>query len=1337
MKRFFHISAKILKVLFLTILLLLVALAIFLNSSIFDSIIKKQIQTRLGKAINRKVTVDSVAFNPFNLDIYLRNFTIGNDPRSPDLPFFKAKEIYADVSWQNLFAGRVRVSKVRLVDPELNILFYKEGGNNWPKTKPKAKTNKKSGINFAVSQVDCDNMTVTYNRLKNPTIDFSVYDLEAFVEYDETQRNYVATTHFRDGKLKIADYEFFQFDLEARYRIAGGHVLFERLFFLGPRTKFYMAGDMSNFKDPFFDFRFRSRINLDQARQMFHFGPEMSGSGNFRATFKGTFGKFHMVGLGDFRDFMFYLMPIDHATFNLDMTDNSLDVTKIHASMFGGSYDGNFSIGPLKGHSIFKTDAKFRNWDGRRLTRFIKMENMVLPIKGSGEAKLRWDEGHLKDMVGDFHFAMEPTQGTQADLAAEAERTDFDNSLYLRPYVLPVRNDTRFRIEKRQLREIDSHLETPYTTADFRGTIDFSGAADLQVQSRSAKIPEIDLLFHHLQSYFTHKPIQRQEFWEVRGAADFDGRLTETVWSPFEPRLNGHVIAHNVLYHGVPWSAVDADVEMYKKLIDVTHADLAYGRSTGQAKARFFLEDKKKGLPDAIEATASVTNYPIHEIPHAFTLELPVNGTVNATLDLKGPFHSLEGRSDFEAFSGDMWGQHWDHASGSVLFFPDSLGLRNIRAEVKNGGYAEASGDLVYDSDEFTVQFEGDRIPLESLNLLKDNGMELTGLASAEGSGHGTFRKPQMEGKIRVANLTYRDQLYGDVSSYVKLEQDRLTLQASGMAQGVSSNINADIRLDGKIPVNAEFDIQKFPIEILTRAYASKSIPVTGNVGGKFQLAGTLNPPNIQRISGALDTIQMNAFGLALKSARPLNVTLNERVIQIKDSLLIGPSTELSLTGNIYPEDRGRLDLNLTANVGLDVLSRWQKDITASGEATAKISINGNFRQPSLAGVMQINNGFFRHFSFPNSLTDISALVTFKNQDISLQSFHANSSGGKLTAGGSAKLKGYSLDTYRFDVYADKIRVQYPEGLRSTVNAELHLQAQQDASFLTGDVNVLQGVYVRSFEESPSVFGYARVPAFAGLTAAAGATSPNAEMKLNIHIHSDGNLLVRNNFANINSSADLNLTGTLDDPVLVGRIEVQKGVITFQNREYQVVRGALDFSNPYRTDPLLNFVAETKVREYRITLTFSGTFDRIYHDITSDPPLPRDDLYALLGVGYAPGDLAPGQDVSTLLAGQEISRFIASPIASPLEKGFRKVFGLQRFQIDPTYVQSTQVATARITLQKNISSDFSITYSTNLFTAAEEIVLLQYQLTDEVQITASKDERARYGIDVLVTKTFE
>jgi translocation and assembly module TamB len=870
--------------------------------------------------------------------------------------------------------------------------------------------------------------------------------------------------------------------------------------------------------------------------------------------------------------------------------------------------------------------------------------------------------------------------------------------------------------------------------ADFDGTIDFSGEADLNVRTSSQKIPELDLLFHHLQSYFKGNPIAAQEFWAVKGAADFQGKLDKTVWSPFDPRITGQVQARNVFYHGVPVDTVQGNILFYDRLIQVFDSNMTLGRATGQAQAKFFLEDKKRGTPDAMDLKGAVQNFPAHTIAGAFGLELPVSGNVDASIDLKGPFEELVGRSDFEATNGEAWGEHIDRATGTVLFLADSLGLRDITAYM-DGGYAKASGDLAYDTDEYTVQLKAENVPVEKLNVLKTNDLNMSGTGSAEGSGSGTFKNPQLRGVIHLNNLSYENQLYGDVSATVKLEPDLLTVAATGQAHGAISSVRATAHLNGEVPFESSFDIEKFPLEIFTSAYAPETQQLTGLIGGKFEMDGTLNPGNVKHLAGALNLLQLNLGPLRLQQTAPVDVRLSDNVVEILNCNVADEGIQVSLTGKIYPREQNRLALELSATAGLDVLSKWDPSISASGPATTKVAISGTLKQPSLSGALEIRDGSFRHSSLPNSLTEIQALVTFKNRSVTLQSFNALSSGGKLTAGGSGVLKGYSFDTYRFDVYAEQVRVQYPEGLRTTVNGELHLQKQALESYLTGNLNVIQGIYSREFEETPSVFRYARVPGFAGSSGAFD------QVKLNVHIESNGNLLVRNSFADMTCSANLNLIGTINDPVLTGRVEVVKGSIVFREREYQILRGSLDFSNPYRTDPQLNFVAETRIREYHISLTFNGTFDRIYHDVTSDPPLPRDDLYALLG-GFSTTTTSTttptqGAGVSNLLLDEGISRFIAGPLALPIERGFRKAFGLQRFHIDPTYVQSTQVATARITLEKDISTDFSVTISTNLFTVAEEIILLQYQLTDEIRITASKDELARYGVDVLVTKTFE
>ena len=755
MKRILRVSARVVRAIVIFFVLLLLAAAIFLNSNYFDVFIKKQIETRLASAIHRTVTVDSVAFNPFLLSVELKNFKIGNDPRGDQsIPFFRADEIYTRVAWRYLLGGKVRISEVRLRRPEIFIEFYKGGGNNWPSTGKKS-AKKKGGLDFIVRRLECVNMTVIFNQYRIP-LTFSVNDLQTFVEYDKKENNYKASTSFQNGRLKITHFDIWHFDLKSNYRIIGGRIAFERLFLLTPQSKFYFAGDMYNLSNPFFDFRFRSHIDLKQTKQIFHFGPQMSGGGGFHAVYKGTFSKFHMSGSGNFRNFMFYSMPIKSATFDLDMTDTDLDVSNIRARMFDGEFDGTFGIAPLKGTSVFKTGGDFKNWDGRALGKFIKMQDLIIPVKASGKASIVWEENGFNDLKGDFAFKMTPSETAKSDLVQAANSSNFDKSLYSRAYVLPVENETTFRIEHRQLRDLKSHLKMPYTTMDVNGVIDFSGQADLDVITHSENVIEVDLLFHHLHSYFKNERAATQDFWKVRGAVDFDGKLDATVWSPFEPRLTGQIHARNAIYHGVAMSSVAADVLFYQKLIEIYQADIQAGHATGHARATFHLEDKNRGTPDTMDLDGSVSDFPADKIAGAFYVDLPVHGNVNATIQLNGPLDELEGRSVFEAFHGDMWGEKWDHAGGTVLFFPDSLGLRDITAEIGDG-WARASGDLVYDSYAYNVQFSADKIPLQQLAILKTAELELFGLGSANGSGHGTLQTPELTGDTGNSEFDFQE----------------------------------------------------------------------------------------------------------------------------------------------------------------------------------------------------------------------------------------------------------------------------------------------------------------------------------------------------------------------------------------------------------------------------------------------------------------------------------------------------------------------------------------------------------------------------------------------------
>ena len=76
--------------------------------------------------------------------------------------------------------------------------------------------------------------------------------------------------------------------------------------------------------------------------------------------------------------------------------------------------------------------------------------------------------------------------------------------------------------------------------------------------------------------------------------------------------------------------------------------------------------------------------------------------------------------------------------------------------------------------------------------------------------------------------------------------------------------------------------------------------------------------------------------------------------------------------------------------------------------------------------------------------------------------------------------------------------------------------------------------------------------------------------------------------ARLSGDADLRMRGTADRPVLLGRAEVLEGEISFNGTKYRLERGDVTFSNPAKTQPILDLQAATRVRDYDITIRLRG-----------------------------------------------------------------------------------------------------------------------------------------------------
>jgi translocation and assembly module TamB len=247
-------------------------------------------------------------------------------------------------------------------------------------------------------------------------------------------------------------------------------------------------------------------------------------------------------------------------------------------------------------------------------------------------------------------------------------------------------------------------------------------------------------------------------------------------------------------------------------------------------------------------------------------------------------------------------------------------------------------------------------------------------------------------------------------------------------------------------------------------------------------------------------------------------------------------------------------------------------------------------------------------------------------------------------------------------------------------------------------------------------------------------------LRLAIHIQGDRNISIQNELADVEARVDLDVTGTVDRPALTGHVEVSGGTLLFQGQRYRVTRGNVDFVNPVRIEPIVDVQAETEMRDYRVVLAISGRGDRLRLDLRSDPPLPQLEVVSLVAGGRTreelatqggPGGLPTSEQLFQRGAGSILFDLLQSRVGSRFG-----LLGLDRIRIDPFLVGSENNPVALITISEQVTKDLTVTYSQNLTSSTQQIIIIEYFITRDTSIIASRNEQGDKGLDIKFRRRF-
>lgn len=223
--------------------------------------------------------------------------------------------------------------------------------------------------------------------------------------------------------------------------------------------------------------------------------------------------------------------------------------------------------------------------------------------------------------------------------------------------------------------------------------------------------------------------------------------------------------------------------------------------------------------------------------------------------------------------------------------------------------------------------------------------------------------------------------------------------------------------------------------------------------------------------------------------------------------------------------------------------------------------------------------------------------------------------------------------------------------------------------------------------------------------------------------------MVRNNLADVVGSVSLQIRGSVEEPIIAGRITATRGTLNFRDDRYELTRASIDLPGRRDPDPLLNIQAESEIRGYRVIVGLTGPLSQPQAVVRSEPALPQADVVSLITTGNLATDETGGSSLAQAGVGTAASLLANTLINNPARRATDKLFGLNRFEIDPLIAgRGGASPTARLTVGRQINRNLLVTYSTNVTGDQNQVVALQYRVSDRLSFVAQYEQGSTTGL---------
>ena len=1254
-------------------------------------------ERRLSESLGQPVTIGRLQLHFFPPELELTDVRI-DSPRPGTAPLLEASRVSLRPSAFTLFSSRPVLSRVRLERPRLHIAAFADGTSNLPRTKESSSPRNEIRIRRFI--VEGGEIVVDHERIP---LDLDLPDLQARLT-SRRDGGVGGPVAFAPGRLRFGSAPEMPFGLSADVEWRGRRVGLSNARLHTQKTDLRLDGEL------FLEGGVRGLLSLRGAvdlaeldRHVFKTGLDLRGRGTWagRTTIDGSTVRFE--GHLDARDGAFDRIDVLRCSMDVDWDGTDLRLRRIATSTLGGTAALDVDV-PTTSQGTVRVKGTMQGLDTEALFSYVLGIGKAGVVAAStGPVDVSWPKGRGRLVTG--RVGLDLVGGSDG-------RTPLSGRL---DWTATVGAQTVERAE----------LRTPTTTLRASGRIDATDHATLDVHVASADLGATDDLGARLLRALGSPSADRVG---LTGRGTFEGRMKGTL---HDPVFEGHFAAPSVSYLGVDWGAAEWEGELDGN--ELRSRSLVARRGDSVLKLAGRTQTGALGDRDAMELRVALSEWPAEDFVKAFDWKLDATGPLTGDFVFTDRRSAPRGTGRTAAKAGIFHGVPFTDLDLDLVFRGDVTEARSGKARVGDGDVTFFG--TMTDAGSYDGSWTVSGVEIEGLLPAREGVPALAGRVWGGGRLRGTLERPELDAKITSPRLFLGDEGLGDLDAALTGRGDG-TLLVVAASRSPRFDVNLRGTFSAQTPNHGELHLQirDTNLDPYLRSVAP-GLPSAVRLvaSGAITIRGPLATPDALEAQVEATSLDVVLPEYAMKSAGPARARYASGRLEIEQTRLTGEGSDVEVAGSVGVTGTKDLSFSARGRSDLRVVSVFTERLRGRGAAQIRLDVSGTARAPRLDGTLNIDGGGVRARGFPQGLEDVRGVVRFTENVAVLESVRGTAGGGPISLEGQASYAGGRLSAFDIRATGRDVSLNYPEGLRSTIGADLRFFGDASRQWITGSVDVKEAIFTRRYDVASQLFSSA--------TTLASGTSLYEGLRYDVKIRAPGSLRIDNNLATLSARAELALQGTYDRPVLVGRSEIEQGRVYFQGQSYTIRHGTLDFANPQRIDPFFDIEAEARVRSYTVILRLNGTLDRVTPTLTSDPPLDTLGVLSLLAgapestvtdSAFQSGSERVQQNLAVAGAAALVSR--AAPLTREVQQGAEKVaerIGLNRFSIDPSLARGSNTnPTARLSLGKRITRDVDFYYSVDLKSTQEQLYSLEYTVSRRLSILFTKADPQGAGVDL-------